>query len=169
LAPALATRARILLTEGKRRDAVSRASELLALGRRLVPSLVNELSAGEALTTFAWTTCDLRLGDQLAAVVETAPQTPWVEAALAITRSEPIRAADMLARLSCRTGEAYSRLRAAEALSREGRRDEADAELAKALAFYRQAGATNYIRKAENLIAANRDRAEGSHPDGATR
>jgi hypothetical protein len=162
-------RARIQLAEGKRRDATSLVSELLALGRRLVLGLVNELSAGEALITLAWTTCDLGLRDELAAVLETAPQTPWVDAAIAITRSEPFRAADMLARLSCRTAEAYTRLRAAEALTRERRRGQAEAELAKVLAFYRQAGATNYIRKAETLIAANRDRAEGGHPGGVTR
>ena len=155
LAPALAMRARILLAEGNRRDAASLVPELLALGRRLVPGLLSELSAGEALTTLAWAGCDLGVGEGLAAVLETAPQTPWVDAAIAITRSEPIRAADILARLSRRTGEAYSRLRAAEVLKREGRRGEADAELAKALAFYRQASATTYIREAEALLAAN--------------
>jgi hypothetical protein len=170
LAPALAMRARILLAEGNRRDAASLVSELLALGRTLVPALVGELAAGQPLTTLAWTACDLGLGDELAAVVETAPRTPWVDAAIAITRCEPIRAADILALLSCRTAEAYSRLRAAEALAREQRRgQQAEAELAKALAFYRQAGATNYVRKAETLIAANRDRPEGAHPEGATR
>jgi predicted ATPase/class 3 adenylate cyclase len=160
LAPALAMRARILLAEGNRRDAVSLVYELLALGRRLVSGLLSELSAGEALTTLAWAACDLGLGDELAAVLETAPQTPWVDAAIAVTRSEPIRAADILARLSRRTGAAYSRLRAAETLIREGRRGEADAELAKALAFYRQAGATAYIREAEELLEANRDQPE---------
>jgi tetratricopeptide (TPR) repeat protein len=170
LAPALAMRARIFLAEGKRGDAASLVSELLALGgRKLASGLVGEVFAGEALTTLAWASCDLGLSDDLAAVVETAPHTPWVDAAIAITRREAIRAADILALVSCRTAEAYTRLRAAEALTRQGRKDEAEVELAKALAFYRQAGATNYVREAETLIAADRDRAEGGHPKGATR
>jgi tetratricopeptide (TPR) repeat protein len=167
-APALAMRARTLFAEGKRRDATSLVSELLGLGRRLVlDGLVNELSAGEPLIVLAWTACDLGLGDDLAAVLETVPQTPWVDTTLAITRGEPIRAADMLARLWSRSAEAYTRLRAAEELTREGRRGDAESELAKALAFYRPAGATDFVRKAEDL-AANRDLAEGGHPEGAT-
>ena len=168
-APALAMRARTLLAERKRRDAASLVSELLALGRSGVLGLFSELSAGEALPIFTWTASDVGLGDELAAVVETAPHTPWRDATIAITRREPIRAADILARLSSRSAEAYTRLRAAQELTREGRRGEADAELAKALAFYRQAGATNYVREAETLIATDRDLAEGGHSEGATR
>ena len=51
--------------------------------------------------------------------------------------------------------EAYARLRAAENLVREGRRAEADAELERALAFWRTAGATAYVREGEALLAAS--------------
>ena len=47
-----------------------------------------------------------------------------------------------------------SRLRAARALVDENRRAEADAQLHRALAFYRSVGATRYIREGEALLAA---------------
>jgi hypothetical protein len=116
------------------------------------------------LITFAWVACDLGRSDELLATLEVAPRTPWVDAAIAIAGAEPARAADILERLSCRTGESYTRLRAAEALTRRrGRRGDGDAELAKALAFYRQARATAYLREAEALLAATADRAENGH------
>jgi hypothetical protein len=51
--------------------------------------------------------------------------------------------------------EAFLRLRAAEALVEAGRRAEADAQLQRALAFYRSVGATAYIRAAEGMFAAS--------------
>ena len=111
---------------------------------------------------------DLGRKDDLVAAVEVAPRTPWVDAVTAIAGSEPARAADILERLSCRTGEAYTRLRAAEALMSEGRRGDAEAELDKALAFYRQSRATAYLREAEALRGAIPDRAEHDHLNGRT-
>jgi class 3 adenylate cyclase/tetratricopeptide (TPR) repeat protein len=161
LAPSLAMRARILLVEGRRDEAASLVSELLAFGRTLVPGLVQEwIPGGESLITFAWVACDLARNDELVEAVEVAPRTPWVDAATAIARSEPARGADILERLLCRTGEAYTRLRAAEALMSEGRRGDAEAELDKSMAFYRQARATAYLREVEALRAAIPDRAE---------
>jgi len=46
-----------------------------------------------------------------------------------------------------------ARLRAAKQLVEEGRRAEADAELNRALAFYREVGATTYVREGEALLA----------------
>jgi hypothetical protein len=46
------------------------------------------------------------------------------------------------------------RLCAAEQLVAEGRRAEADEQLAQALAFYRSVGATRHVREAEALLAA---------------
>jgi hypothetical protein len=160
LAPSLAMRARILVVEGRRDESASLVSELFALGRTLVPGLAEEVLGGDPLITFAWVACDLGRNDELVAAVEIAPRIPWIDAATAIARSQPVRAADILERLLCRTGEAYTRLRAAEALVREGRQGAAYAELAKALAFYRQARATAYLREAEGLLAAIADRAE---------
>ncbi len=81
--------------------------------------------------------------------------TPWADASRAIANGEFVRAADILGRIGDAGGEADARLRAAEALVREGRRAEADAQLARALEFYRAVGATAYVRKGEALRAAS--------------
>jgi hypothetical protein len=59
----------------------------------------------------------------------------------------------VLEEIGYRTGEAYGRLRAAKQLVEEGRRAEADAELNRPLAFYREVGATTYVREGEALLA----------------
>ena len=51
--------------------------------------------------------------------------------------------------------ESLARLRAAEGLAAAGRRAEADAQLQRALAFFRSVGATRYIREGEALLAAS--------------
>ncbi len=168
LAPTLALQARILMLEDRRDEAASLVSEVLALGRRLLPGLMHEAFAGEPLVTFAWVACDLGRNDELLATLEVAPRTPWVDAALAIAHSDPMGAAEILGRLSCKAGEAYTRLRAAEALLRDRRQDEADAELAKALAFHREAHATAYIREAEALLTTIAARAEHDQPKRRT-
>jgi hypothetical protein len=81
--------------------------------------------------------------------------TPWMEAARAYAAGELEEAADILGAIHAVPDEAFVRLRAAEALMHEGRRAEADAELQKALAFYRSVGATAYIREAEGMFAAS--------------
>jgi tetratricopeptide (TPR) repeat protein len=157
LAPSLAMGARTLVAEGRRDEAGSLVSELFALGRTLVPGL-QELIGGEPLVIFVWVTCDLGRTDELLATLEVAPRTPWVDAAIAIAGAEPARAADILERLWCRTGASYTRLRAAQAVRRRRRRrGEPDAKLAKAVTFYRQAGATAYLHEADALLATSTD------------
>ncbi len=65
------------------------------------------------------------------------------------------RAADLFAAHGSPTFEAEARLCAAEELIEAGQRAEGEAELQKALAFYRQVGATGYIRQGEALFAAS--------------
>jgi len=55
--------------------------------------------------------------------------------------------------IGSRPGEAYARLRAARELVEQGKRAEADAELNRALAFWREVGATRYVREGEALLA----------------
>ena len=62
-------------------------------------------------------------------------------------------AADLFIRVSPQD-EAYVRLEAAAAHADAGRRAEADAQLQRALSFWRSVGATRYIREAETLLAA---------------
>ncbi len=80
--------------------------------------------------------------------------TPWAEAAVAIGSGELVRAAEILARIGARTLEADVWLRAARSAAADGRHAEAAAQLASALAFYREVGASAYVREGEALLAA---------------
>jgi class 3 adenylate cyclase/tetratricopeptide (TPR) repeat protein len=92
--------------------------------------------------------------DPVVQAAEEHPAHPWLQAAAAVARGELDSAADQLAELRCPPLESYVRLRAAERLVAEGRRVEADAQLQRALAFWRSVGATRYIREGEALLAA---------------
>ena len=81
-------------------------------------------------------------------------QTVWRDAALAIAHGELGRAADILAPTGARTFVAAVRLRAAQRYAADGRRSEAAEHLASALAFYREVGASAYVREAEALLPA---------------
>jgi tetratricopeptide (TPR) repeat protein len=85
-------------------------------------------------------------------LAEGAP-SPWRKAALAYVSGDPQTAADVYGGIGVGPEEAFARLRAAELLVREGRRAEADAQLERALAFWRAAGATAYIGESEALLA----------------
>jgi hypothetical protein len=91
--------------------------------------------------------------DFLDSGVDRAPTTPWLTAALAFATGDYLTAADVYETCGARPLEAGTRLRAAEAFVREGRRAEADAQLESALAFWRLAGATAHIREGEALLA----------------
>ena len=77
------------------------------------------------------------------------------DAARAVLRGDFDEAADLFYEIGQLDDEADARLRAAEKLVQEGRRPEADAQLKKALAFYRSVGATRCVREAESLLAAS--------------
>jgi thioredoxin-like negative regulator of GroEL len=96
-----------------------------------------------------------RPGDLRAVVENAAISTRWLDAACAYTAGGLEEAADLHAEIGSLPDEAYARLRAAEALIEAGRRAEGDAQLQRALGFYRSVGATAYIREAERLFAAS--------------
>jgi class 3 adenylate cyclase len=81
--------------------------------------------------------------------------TPWLEGAKAYLAGDFERAAEIYAGIGTKPDEAYARLRAAGALVEQGRRREADEQLAQALAFLRSVGATRYVREGEALLAAS--------------
>jgi tetratricopeptide (TPR) repeat protein len=150
LAPVLAQRTSVVLAEGRRTEAEALVAELLALG----PALVAPLAMSGVLIDFAWLVRELAREDELVVVLETAPQVPWVEAAQAILSGQPLRAASLLDEIAFRPGAAHARLRAGESLAREGASAAAEAELERALAFYRSVGATRYVEQGEQTMAA---------------
>jgi class 3 adenylate cyclase/tetratricopeptide (TPR) repeat protein len=92
--------------------------------------------------------------NELAGLVERSRiKTPWRRAAAAYVSGNFQEAAAEYASIGALPDEAYARLRAAEALVAEGRRAEANAELKRALGFWRSVGATAYVREGEALLA----------------
>ncbi len=88
-------------------------------------------------------------------LVELAPESPWKEVARAVTRGDFSRAADLFAAYGAPTFEAEARLCAAEELIEAGQRAAGEAELQRALTFYRKVGATRYVQQGEALLAAS--------------
>jgi class 3 adenylate cyclase/tetratricopeptide (TPR) repeat protein len=147
LYPALAFRARALLAADRKAEAARALDELLAL-----------VAAAPSLPSFwvfelAVALVKLDRGAELADATSSTPSTRWLEAALAYSGGELVRAADICAEIGALPEEAYARLAAADAALNGGRAGEAAEELARALAFYRRVGASAFHRDAEALIA----------------
>jgi tetratricopeptide (TPR) repeat protein len=148
LSSALLARAASLLDEGRRPEALKLANEALEQGDRYVHALSDTV-----IVDAAWVMHDLGLGEEYGPLLDHSADRPWAEAGSAICSGDFRRAADVLAEIGYRPGEAYARLRAAKELVEEGKRAEADAELTPALAFWREVGATAYVREGEALLA----------------
>jgi DNA-binding SARP family transcriptional activator/tetratricopeptide (TPR) repeat protein len=86
-------------------------------------------------------------------ILERVPSAPWYEAIRASARGDHRGAAGIYADIGALSEEAFARLRAGEALAAEGRLPDAEAQLAKALAFYRPVRASAYIGRAEAALA----------------
>jgi hypothetical protein len=107
-------------------------------------------------TALAVVLTELGREGELETIVESATvSTRWLDAARTYASGAFGEAADVYAEIGSVPDEAFARLRAAEALVAAGRRPEADAQLQRALTFYRSVGATAYIREAESLFAAS--------------
>jgi class 3 adenylate cyclase/tetratricopeptide (TPR) repeat protein len=142
--------ARVALDEGRRADAVEQLGQVLAhVGERFTHEADTEL------VDLAWLVVELdRPRDPLREIAAVLPESPWHAVAGAIADDELVDAADRLAAIGAPGLEAYARLRAAEGLAGDGRRADADAQLERALAFYRSVRATRYVDEAEGLFAA---------------
>jgi tetratricopeptide (TPR) repeat protein len=149
--PALAFGARVFVVADRRR-AGDLAAELLPHGaaQRLVGGSESEWLADLAVVFPLLG----REAELLERIRHAGVSTPWRNAATAYLSGDFRGAADTYASMGALPEEAYARLRAAEALVKEGRRSEADTELQRALAFWRSVGATAYVREGEALLAA---------------
>jgi class 3 adenylate cyclase len=145
---AILARAAILIDEDRRPEALKLAREAIDQGERYVHVLNDTL-----IVDAAWAMHDLGLGEEYRPLLELSRDRPWAAAGLAICAGDFRRAADALTEIGYRPGEAYARLRAAKQLVEEGKRAEADAQLTPALAFWREVGATRYVREGEALLA----------------
>jgi hypothetical protein len=104
-------------------------------------------------TTLAVIGLPPELRDHLSSVLEAHATSPsrWVDAARRALAGDYLGAAEVYAAMPLRPIEADARLRAAEALIAEERREGAESQLEQALAFWRAVGATRYLRRAEQL------------------
>jgi class 3 adenylate cyclase len=143
--PGLLVRAQVLVGTGRQREADGLLVELLRdhdLGdpwQHRLPLLLTELGRGD---------------EYLAAHDDEYPTTPWLDAGRSVASGDLSRAAAIYAEIGAQAAEAHARLLLAEALLTEGRRAEADSELAGALTYFRSVKATAYTRRGEALLAA---------------
>ena len=141
--------AHIFMTAGDHGRATALADELLESLRRgesMQFAVIN-------LPLFASTAVQLGRGAELEEALAGYPETRWTEAVQAYVSGDFVQAADILYRAGARADEAEARLRAADAFIGEGRLEEADEQLERALAFYRSVGATRYAQEGEALLA----------------
>jgi tetratricopeptide (TPR) repeat protein len=106
------------------------------------------------LHVIAWTAVALRREHDLTdAIIDL--DNPWALASRCFASGDAAAAAEVLGRMGARTEEAYDRLWLARRLAEQGRRSEADQQLRRALAFFREVKATRYTREGEALLAAS--------------
>jgi class 3 adenylate cyclase/tetratricopeptide (TPR) repeat protein len=145
LCPALAVRARVLAADDRHGDAADAVDELLGLW----DEKLNLVPASSWIVDLA---CALeRLGrtDELQPRADRVQlQTAWLEAALAFTSGAFESAADVFAAIGSQPDEALARLRAAQTTD-PGECD--NAELARAVAFYREVDAIAFLREATGI------------------
>jgi tetratricopeptide (TPR) repeat protein len=135
---------------GRTADAQEAAEELLSY---LVRGVGGNYMAPLRL---AWVAEGLGLAAEARKALNALPPTGWwLESAGRVLDGRYSDAADLFVEIGSLPEEAYARLRAAERLIGEGRRQQADDQLHRALAFWRSVGATRYVREGEALLAAS--------------
>ncbi len=140
---------------------IYRANALAAAGRldEMEP-LINEVLRDHDLTDpwqyrLAPLLVELGRGQEfIAALGDDAPATPWAEAARAFALGDFAGAAATFGEIGARALQAQAQVLHAEALVRDGRRSEADANLNLALAYFRSIGATAHAQRSQRLLAA---------------
>jgi Tetratricopeptide repeat len=154
LYPAFGQRAFTLLAQGKHEEAGAIASEYLSDRAGREDAVLGTWGTGVLHLT--WALLDLGYGGELQEILsERSRGFPWRETVLLIVEGELEAAAERLAEIGDRPDEAYARLRIAKKLVGQGRGDEAQAQLDRALAFYRSVGAGSYVADAEALLIAS--------------
>ena len=152
LADALSIYARFLLDVGRIGEAADLFDEVLEFGRE---------HEGAGLGSFETATVARRLGrarETIDLIDEFLPperKTPPVQAALLFLEGDFAGAANRYGEMQLLFLEALACLIGGEALVDEGRHEEGDALLRRALPFFKSVSATRYIRRCEVLLAAS--------------
>jgi class 3 adenylate cyclase len=144
--PSLAARALNLVLLEKHDEARVAAEETVALARENV-----EMTSAASLLVLVAGPLGVRA--ELREAVERSPEGPWKNLTLAGVHGDLKRVGDLYAEYGCATFEAYSRLLGGEQMIESGPRAEGEAEIERALAFYRSVEAEFLVRRGEALLA----------------
>ncbi|HKT44903.1 MAG TPA: AAA family ATPase [Gaiellaceae bacterium] len=145
LLPQLAWNSYVYATVGRIDEARTLAREALALARIEIVGPLRPLTAAAA---------QLGVEAELRDAVDRAVDRPVNAAVRAAAWGDHARSADLFAATGSPTIEAFHRFASGESLLAAGRREEGEAELERALVFYRSVGATAYLRRADALLGA---------------
>jgi tetratricopeptide (TPR) repeat protein len=140
--PALGAAVRIYLDLGRDDEARELAAELIEHVRA---------STDWRILDFAFFAESLGYADELRPLVERLPPTLMRAANLALVAGDYGGAAETLDAMGIPFAAADASRLAAARFARDGRRNEAEHQLEKALAFYRSVNATRYVRECEGL------------------
>jgi class 3 adenylate cyclase/tetratricopeptide (TPR) repeat protein len=128
-------------------------SEARALAEEALALVSDNVQLAAAASHVALVAGRVGIRNALREIVELAPEGPWKDLTLAATDGDLSRAADIYAGFGVPTFEALARLIGGESLIEEGRRTEGEAEIERALAFYRGVDAPFFVRRCEELLA----------------
>ncbi len=145
--PSLAATALNFVLLDKPDEARAAAEETIAVARENV----GMTSAASVLVIVAG---PLGVREEFGAIVELSPEGPWKDLTRAGVRGELRRVGDLFAEFGSATFEAYTRLFAGEDAIQAGHRAEGEAEIERALGFFRSVGAELLVRRGESLLAA---------------
>jgi tetratricopeptide (TPR) repeat protein len=146
--PSLVASARVYALLGRVDEAREHAQEALRVARKNV-----QLAA--AMHDLDVVAERLEIRKELREILELAPEGPWKDLALAGAAGDLTGVADMFVGFGARTWEAENRLFGGESLIADGRRAEGEAEIEQALDFYREVGATFFVRRAEASLTTS--------------
>jgi hypothetical protein len=154
LYPSLTFRARVLHEQGRSDEAAAAVEQLLALEGRherlLLLSFRSSVDLAVVLDALG------RSHALLARIELVETPTRWLLAAASYAAGDLDAAAETYAEIGSLPDAAETQLAAARRLLDEGRRDEAEARAADAIAFFEQVGASARIEDAQRLLAGAR-------------
>ena len=146
LLPGLAVAAVQRLMLGDKVAAHALAEEALELARA-------HIDMAAAANHVIFVAGQIGLRDEYLEIVEQAPGGPWKDLCLAGASGDLQRAGDLYASFGSPSFEGLARLFGGEELIATGRRAEGEAEIERALAFFRSVGATFFVQRGEALLA----------------
>ena len=134
---------------------LGRIAEARALADEAFEEIRAHPESARALGIIATAAPQLGIVEELRELANGVAEGPWTRAVQAAAAGDYSRAADVFDQIGVPTLEAMHRLTAAETLIAGGRREEGEAQLARALDFYESVGATAYIERGRALLAAS--------------